>query len=476
MGDLTHIFGPGIEGLSIEDAAKQSTRFFVRSEGQLAVYEASRNPTGHMLTAWEAFAAYGLEVLEDAVEFGSAILKRTKDSTESSLHRRREALDLSYRSVAKAAKVRELDVRTAESSSPLIPVTKLERIAFTLGLDERLLAFRHDSGGDPKLAYRLKTLVAERAGPSRTISSGTALLFAEASSIIRVQLRFQRWLGLATGSDIFKPYADYGSPEMPAWRIGYNLAKNTRKALGLGDSPIESMRELVENRLGIPVIQARLPNNIAGATVMTAHEDGQESRGVVLNTVGDNENVWVRRATLAHELGHLLYDPDESLQNVRVDSYSVNQEDPETQVLDFVEQRANAFAISFLAPNDAVRNLAPTPVSEESVSEVMRRFGISHTSARYHIANSHYRQFHVPERVIDASPSDEQKAAENFTVDFFPLQETPDQYRGRFADLVMACYGKGIISGDTAALYLRCSVEDFQSNLSNLRMLYEGYV
>ena len=208
---------------------------------------------------------------------------------------------------------------------------------------------------------------------------------------------------------------------------------------------------------------------------MTMDEGGREARGVVLNTVGENENVWIRRATLAHELGHLLYDPDRRLANVRVDSYHDSQKDPETEVTrtDFVEQRANAFAIAFLAPNRAVRRFAPTPVSEESVSNVMQTFGISHTAARYHISNSHYPQFAVPPRVFDSTPSDEQKAAENFAVDYFPLSGTPEQRRGRFSGLVTACYERGLISEDTAALYLRCSAQDFQDSLELLRTLYE---
>ena len=38
----------------------------------------------------------------------------------------------------------------------------------------------------------------------------------------------------------------------PAWKIGYNLAENARMTLKIGQSPISSMRELVEKRLGIP--------------------------------------------------------------------------------------------------------------------------------------------------------------------------------------------------------------------------------
>ena len=477
MTDMGLTFGPAFEGLSAEDAARQSDRCFVRSEGQLAVYEASRNPTGHMLTAWEAFNAYGLDVLEEAVEYGAAILKRTKNSTGNALERRRTDLGLNHESVRVAAQVPASVVWTAESNPSKVPLADLERIAFTLGLDERLLAFKRDAGGDNKFTYRLRTLLQEGASAAGTISAGAALLFSEAASIIRVQHRLQKWLSLQAESDRFIPVDDYGSRARPAWRLGYDLARQARNALELGNSPVPSMRELVEKRLGIPVVQARLPDHIAGATVMTMDEDGREARGVVLNTVGENENVWIRRATLAHELGHLLYDPDARLQNVRVDSYLDNLQDPEQDpeigmpATDFVEQRANAFAIAFLAPNDEVRSLAPTPVSVESVAEVMHTFGISYTAARYHIANCHYRTYDVPLGVIDQGPSDEQKAAEDFTVDFFPISSTRDQRRGRFSGLVAECYAKGLISKDTGALYLQCSADDFLKNVGNLREL-----
>ena len=304
------------------------------------------------------------------------------------------------------------------------------------------------------------------------MSSRTALFFAEAASIIRVQLRLQRWLGIETQRNLFTPLDYYGSRQTPAWKVGYNIAEEARRKLKLGESQIPSMRELVEDRLGIPVVQVALGQKIAGATVVTVNEDGEEDRGVILNTAGDNENVWVRRATLAHELGHLLYDPNERLENVRVDPYAQSQADPQEDDVDYVEQRANAFAIAFLAPLDEVRRLAPVPFSRESVVNVMHGFGISQTAAKYHVCNAHYRQHEVPPFVLDEKPSDEMKAAENFTTDFFPLNETPVQRRGRFAGLVVQAVDEGCISEHTAALYLKCSVSAFKARLPSLRELF----
>ena len=82
-----------------------------------------------------------------------------------------------------------------------------------------------------------------------------------------------------------------------------------------------------------------------------------------MNLHGDNQNPLVRRATIAHEFAHLLYDPDEYLNKVTVDTYEGLEYNPKIgpDIADsehyHVEQRANAFAISFLAPK-GVENFA----------------------------------------------------------------------------------------------------------------------
>lgn len=443
---------------------------FVRGEGQLAVVRANWNQTGHVLTLWEATQAYGEPTINETLEYGSAILRESLTSTKDALTTRRLGLGLDRRTVANAARVSQDDVVKAESSPSRVDIDKLERIAFVLGLDERFVAFRADCGGDSDLGMRLKTMLQE---PYTRVTQSAAVLLAEAASVIRVQHRLQEWLDLKSELDGFQKSSEYGSNQSPAWRVGYRLAREARAKLGLGDQPIHSMRELVEKRLGIPVIQASMNQQIAGATVTNTDEKGNEVRGVLLNVDGDNSNVWVRRATLAHELGHLLYDPEHELRKVRVDSYSASQSNPETLESDYVEQRANAFAIAFLAPNEAVAKKTSPPVRQEDVDNVMSAFGISHTAARFHIGNCHYRQYDVPEGSSVAAPSDEQKAAENFSVDYFPLGETADQRRGKFSGLIAAAYEKGLVSEDTAAKYLQSEPHLVQQCSRNLRDLFE---
>ena len=465
----------GRESLAISERPEDRgpDPMFVRGEGQLAVLREGWNQTGHRITLWEAKQAYGDSIIDEALEYGSAILRETQTSTKDALAKRRSELGLGRRTVANAAKLSEEDVENAETFPSQVNIDKLERIAFVLGLDERFVSFRSDCGGDAELGMRLKTLQSESYGNLPHITPSAAVLLAESASVIRVQHRLQEWLEIKSELGGFQKSNDYGSSQDPAWRVGYRLAREARDKLGLSDKPIPSMRELVEKRLGIPVIQASMNQLIAGATVTNTDDRGNEVRGVLLNVHGDNSNVWVRRATLAHELGHLLYDPDHELKKVRVDSYSVSQFNPETSQSDFVEQRANAFAIAFLAPPQSVRQMTTPPIVQEHVDNVMSTFGISHTAARYHIGNCHYRQYDVPGGPSVVAPSDEQKAAEDFSIDYFPLVETVDQRRGKFSGLVAAAYEMGLVSDDTAAKYLQSEPHSIQQCSRSLRDLFE---
>ena len=231
------------------------------------------------------------------------------------------------------------------------------------------------------------------------------------------------------------------------------------------------MRELVEDRLGIPVIQMDLPRGIAGATISSG---GQ--RGIVLNIRGPNQNVWIRRTTLAHELAHILFDPEVNFSKVRVDSYEQlkrNTEDTNSSH-DVVEQRANAFAVEFLVPREAVRGLVPdvAQVSAEAIAEVMTTFGIGRAAARFHVGNTWWRQAELPpESSIHATPEAEQRAAEDFTLDYFPIAATPDRRRGRFALLTAEAVDAGLITADTAAQYLACAETEFKDGLPHLLAL-----
>ena len=448
---------------------KPPQELFVRGKYQLARYEPGSVATGRRLTKREVLEAYGPSVIVEIDERLSAVLLKSGGAIEQALRRQREKLGVERGQLASAAKVNRQVVEYAETDADRLALRELEHLAFVLGLDPTQLSVNERAGADAELGVRLRVLRRDKTDLQNThLPPRTVLRFSEAASIILLQSRLQDRLNKPREAAGFEPSSDYGPP---AWSAGYRLAIRLRERLGIGLEPIPSMRELVEHRLGIPIIQVELPTAIAGATILSR---GQ--RGIVLNVKGANTNVWIRRTTLAHELAHILFDPEAQLSSIRVDSYEQMERNTKDTDLsqDDVEQRANAFAVEFLAPQAAVKQLVPdvARVSPEAVGNVMSKFGIGRAAARFHVGNTWWRQAELPpESSIRATPTDEQRAAEDFTLDYFPIAVTPEQRRGRLAPLVAEAVDAGLITDDTAAQYLACTEYEFRDALPYLRGL-----
>lgn len=448
---------------------ESSPERFVRGKYQLSRYEPGSAATGRRLTEREVRAAYDPRVFAEMDEYLSAVLLKSRDAIEKALRERRKALGVTREQLASAASVDRRVVEAAETDAYVVEIRQLEHLAFVLGLDPALLSVDETAGADAALGVRLRRLERGEAVSQETrLGPRTVLRLSESASIISLQSRLQEWLDKPAAAVSFQPFSDYGPP---AWRPGYQLAIHARDRLGLGLEPVVSMRALVEDRLGIPVIQMDLPRDITGATISSGGR-----RGIVLNIKGPNQNVWIRRTTLAHELAHILFDPDEELSSVRVDSYEQLERNARdgNYSADVVEQRANAFAVEFLAPQAAVKRIVPHPaqVSAEVIAEVMTTFGIGRAAARFHVGNSWWGQAELPpESSIHAKPADEQRAVEDFTLDYFPIEATPDRRRGRFAFLTAEAVEAGLITADTAAQYLACTETEFKDRLPYLLAL-----
>jgi Zn-dependent peptidase ImmA (M78 family)/transcriptional regulator with XRE-family HTH domain len=451
------LFGPESTGITAEQRAISSKKLFVRSQDHLALN--SIGAKGHVLTAWEVYQNYGIETINEVFEEGSAILADSIDEPSASFKKRREQLGLSVTDIASYAHVKASDVADIENPKSRKPIRLLEKVAAVLGLDERLISYSPGAGGDAQLSVRLRELGAQ----TERFSAKTVLAFHEAAWVILTEDRLKRWVKSSMSKPVwqqFSPSGIYGDSRYPAWRHGYHLAHETRKILGFEDeAPIKSFRNLFMS-LDLPLVQVAITKSIAGATLANG-----DSRGVVVNTVGANDNVWVRRVTMAHELGHLLWDPEINLNKVRVDKY-VDIEKDTTIITDFVEQRANAFAVEFLAPQDVVKGIYHDHSDKaEAVKEIMNHFGISYTSVCHHIRNAFgLRTANFEKPVIgDFHPTDEWNGTESFTNDYFPIPTTNQIRRGDFASIVIEAEGKGLISKNTAAEYLNCTEEAYES-------------
>ncbi|MBL9104892.1 MAG: ImmA/IrrE family metallo-endopeptidase [Myxococcales bacterium] len=442
---LDAVFGPG-EGTTPEARAAGSTRQFVRGL-DLLTFDESPRAKGRRLKAHETLEVYGFDKLAEVASEGSAVLCATVEAAGHALRERRTQLNLTVRNVAAATQL-PIEVIEALEASRRRPVREYERVARVLGLDERMVSFRREPQGNSGVAIRLREM-----HDSRTALSGPEVLaFAEAAWVAMTQIRLEARLALVPRFRFdVEPF--YGNSRQPAYRVGHELADQVREALGLAEAPLTSIRDLLERELRIPVIQVDLGKWIAGATVETSGR-----RAIVVNLTGRNQNAFMRRSTLAHELCHILFDPQQQLRDLRVDEYA-DLDKRADQVTDPVEQRANAFAVQLLAPQRAAKALFQA-TRDDPLGIVMDRFGISFTAARFQIWNALQRS--VPLDSLQTGrfkPEDDWEAREVYTTAFHPIRSLADHpaRAGRFSAVVLRSVEAGHISWDTACEWLFCS-------------------
>ncbi|WP_315770639.1 XRE family transcriptional regulator [Bradyrhizobium sp. SZCCHNR1083] len=456
--ELERVFGKSSKGATEEERAATSEKLFVRSQVQIA--EDSESAKGHRLSAQEALRLFGFDLLARVAEEGSAPLVTKPSEPAATLMARRVAFGLTPAQVARKAGISEMQVQRAELTGSLSPIRDLERIAQALALNELTLGYESGARGNEALGVRLREFAELK--DTRRFSPSDVMALAEAAWVIRTQSDLSRLLGKrASLPDIgFKPDNNYA---FPAYERGYKLAEATRMLLNIGlNEPILSIKSLVEETLSIPVIQQALAPKFAGATMAD-----RSDRGIVVNEAGQNSNVWVRRMTMAHELGHLLWDPDTRLDTLKVDKYDdVEARYFKASTRDPVEIRTNAFAISFLAPPGAVRSIvAGRRDLVDALGEVMTTFGVGATAAKFHVGNvcnvdtSRVSVAYLPKA------EDDWIGRENLTVDWFPLKSTPISRRGRFALLVARSFQNRLISADTAAMHLHCTANEFLASV-----------
>jgi transcriptional regulator with XRE-family HTH domain len=464
--DLEAVFGNASSGATPQERARTSDRIYVRSLDQLALD--SPRATGRRLTSSEALDAYGWDTLLEVEHEGAALLSAGPNAPGEAIRSRRNALNLGLKQVARRAALAPAQLEDAERNARGIPLQWYERIAQALGLDERFISVRASPVGDERLAVRLRTLSSDTGAMTATEVAS----IAEAAWVATTQVRLERALGFAGRVHEFTPSDNYGGFSYPPYMHGYWLADETRKRLGLGDRALgPSLREIAEDVLGIPVIQAELGEWLAGVTVQAG-----DARAIVANVSGMNgRNVYIRRATLAHELGHLLWDPDDRLQTLAVDTYG-DLERRADEIPDPVEQRANAYAVQFIAPQAAVLDVfhAAAGAGNDGIGAVMETFGISFTTARYQVWNGMQRAVRLESLQTDQrTPSEEWDAKETYAVAWHPLRVVPSR-AGRFSGVVVRAAEERLISWDTAGLYLQSSAEEVRAAAPMIHELFPG--
>lgn len=460
--DIAIVFGVEANGRSLEECAKVSARKFVRSQIQVG-YDNER-AKGRKISASEALDTLGGDIMHSLVNSDVTSILWSADEPGRTVELRRKEMSLGRASIAQVLNIDEDTLKDFESGKLTLPFRMLEKIGRILVLDELLLGVEPGAGGDPALGVRLREFNGDLNRNIRAFTSQMVMRLSESAWVVKKQNALQAKIG-RTQSDIIrdlgiKPSDDY---RFRTWERGFELASRTRHLLGYEPTaPVESMRELVEERLNIPVVQWSFNPKFAGATVSSGGDD----RGVVLNVDGQNKNVWVRRNTLAHELGHLLWDPAERLNKLVVDEFSdfdeLQNAASNSQKRDPVELRANAFAVEFIAPRKGVVNIFNDFTDpSEGIRNVMDHYGVSFTAAKWQLFNAGVIKQNERFHEVDVQPSDEWKAREDYVIDYFPIESVPYSRRGKFVKVVIDAYRQGFLSLDSAASCLECTSEEF---------------
>lgn len=170
-----------------------------------------------------------------------------------------------------------------------------------------------------------------------------------------------------------------------AFREGYQLARSMREILGGVSSakPVDVVDVLTQ--LGVGIHDVNLETTELDAVAIFGPLHGP---AILINKQGLHASArGGRRASLAHELCHLLVDRNDALPAAEVLLRGKGPRRP--------EQRANAFAAEFLVPSaealDMTRSASPQTRADwiTLVDKIAHSFGASQTVVVWQILNAH---------------------------------------------------------------------------------------
>lgn len=390
----------------------------------------------------------------------------TREQLGQRLREAREAAGLTQDRVSDKLSVSRSTLAQMELGGREVSSIELDQLAYLYGRDIRSF-LREDFQPEDALTALF------RADPSLSDEEGVADHLRWCMAVARELGNLESLLEIDT---------DRGMParyELPTptsrWQAinqGARIAAEERKRLELGDAAIADVAELLEHQ-GVRAMTTPLPDDVSG---LTAHE---QATGVVV-AVNRQHHVLRRRFSYAHEYAHALVDRD------RIGTVSRLSNNSE-----LLEIRANAFAASFLMPDEGLRRVIEglgkgrasrshqdigdegvalraearaRPGSQEiqiyDVVHVAHAFGVSTTAALYRLGNLRPSLMTAAQRdrlkeLIDRRVDAEAREALGLRQPQ-DLYETHDQIRHRIVGLGLEAYRQEIISrgklADLAAL------------------------
>ena len=223
-----------------------------------------------------------------------------------------------------------------------------------------------------------------------------------------------------------------------------SVASQERRRLGLGEQPVEQLRRLLEWDVGLRIFYWPLPSAIAG---MYAYAD---DLGCCI-MVNRKHPAQRRRASMLHEYGHLIVDRYKP----GIDYLNMPGRKPAN------ERFAEAFALSFLMPANAVRQRFHEIVAATKDFQVADLCRLSH----FFFVSVEAMALRLEQLALIPKGSweliKESKFAPRQAAELLGLQPQPaDDYAfpERYVFLAVNAYEKGEIGDSDLAHYLRSDI------------------
>lgn len=340
----------------------------------------------------------------------------------------------SVEKVALRASLSPLTVEGIEAGTHEPSFEDLDALAGVLGLRAEEIYDDQVAESAPREGVRLlmKSAIAYR--PSEEVRLRMLEAAAAARDLLDLQAELRPKGG---GFEKFTSRPLTASSE-PPFKLGDDLARETRQKLAI-KGPIPSMRDLAQETLGIPIVAAELSSS--GPDAFSFYAPGRRA-AIILNRQGKNTHPLVRRFSIAHELGHVLFD------RPGMGAFGVYcQVDPK-RGLD-IEARANAFAMRLLLPHAQITQLGVDILRPSNFREVMETWGVHFSALQLYVEkvlnlSREEAQSRIPE--VDRSSPNRWSEAEELVEERRGLERVPMPRRGALARLVLAAVRQNQIS------------------------------
>ena len=288
----------------------------------------------------------------------------------SVLRERREAFGASLQDVAQWSHVPYKEVEEAEATGR-ISSTLFERLC--RGLAVAPVDVVRGGAGTPT-----RTVARFRQAGDLSLNASDVRLLAAASEVGIVLATLLDGLGEKSRFEGYRSIEAVRT-HMEPWEHGYMLGEAARATMEQGSEPIRNLERAL-NETGIHVARVRMSGGLDAASLW---ERGAVPVILINGASSKMRYTLPRRASLAHELCHLMHDGGETDMATRVSMSS----DVSTNE-GAIEQRARAFAPAYLAPRDAVKRWAQSPAAPwKAVTELASHWGLSFEGAAWHAKN-----------------------------------------------------------------------------------------